>query len=99
MVIAKKKDCQLAGEWVDAMVNQVWWIGASTPQGRTPEERKLEADMKQAKWDSMPNHMQNIHHHRSDVYPQCTHESSSGDSTKYMKPGMFNSDTDIYLGL
>ena len=98
LVVSKKKDCHLALEWIESMANHVYWIGASTPEGNTPDEYKKARDIKQAKFNAMANHVQGIHHHNSEDFPECLHSSDRGRDTKYMKPGVFcNITTHIYI--
>lgn len=49
-------------EWIRSIVNHVHWV-VKTSEG---EERM-------AKWNSLLNHLTNVHNHDDPLYPQCAH--------------------------
>lgn len=44
----------------------MYWTAASTPDGN--------GQMMLEKWQSVVNHVQNIHEHDGDLYDACSHE-------------------------
>ena len=63
--LAKKKECEEVAKWEKSISNHVYWVAAST----TDEEEELRV----AKWMSLTNHIQDVHHGHSDIFPSCLH--------------------------
>ena len=63
--LAKQKDCEDAGLWRKSIVNHLYWVAATAPEGNE--------DMIEAMWKSVCNHIQDIHEEHSDLYPACAH--------------------------
>ena len=57
--------CEEIKDWVQGIVNNVYWVAASTLDGI--------GDLMLAKFSSMVNHAMNVHHHDSELFPQCVH--------------------------
>ena len=58
--LAKQKDCEDAGLWRKSIVNHLYWVAATAPEGNQ--------DMIEAMWKSVCNHIQDIHEDHSDLY-------------------------------
>ena len=60
------------------MVNNLYWVAASTPDG--------DGDLMLAKFSSIVNHILNVHHHDSQLFPHCAHgELAERD---WLSPGL-----------
>jgi hypothetical protein len=81
--LAKKRGFSDVGLWKKSIVNHMYWVAASTPTG-DPETMV-------AKWQSINNHIANIHQHRDNqLYPQCSHGplvGAAGDK-EWLRPGI-----------
>ncbi|XP_041464943.1 uncharacterized protein LOC121415701 [Lytechinus variegatus] len=78
LVVAKLKDCELAGKWKPAIVNHVYWSAMSTPDG--------DGELMVAKFRSIENHIRNIHEEHSAIFPKCEH-SEDYPQREWMKEG------------
>lgn len=77
--IAKIRDCEKVKKWLPIIRNHICWIAASSTSG--PE--------KIAKWNSVLNHLQDIHTHDD---PKCQHEIRvPRDKDKWLKAGEYSS--------
>lgn len=78
---AKDRECEDLKLWRPAVVNQLYWTAASTPDG--------DADVMEAKWKSMVNHVQDIHVHDTPTFPCCAHLSLEGEARNkaWLEPG------------
>lgn len=78
--LAKKKTCAAAGAWAKSVSNHLYWVAASTPDG--------DGDVMLAKWLSVANHIQDVHHHASDLFPRCVHGELNvpGRKKKWLQP-------------
>ena len=65
MLWQNKKNCEDAGLWRRSIVNHLYWIAATAPQG--------DGGMLKAMWKSVTNHIQDIHDGHSEMYPECAH--------------------------
>ena len=63
--LAKQKDCDDAGLWRRSIINHLYWIAATAPEG--------DGDMLEEMWKSVTNHIQDIHDGHSELYPECAH--------------------------
>ena len=63
--LAKQKDCEDAGLWRKSIVNHLYWVAATAPEGNE--------DMIEAMWKSVCNHIQDIYEEHSDLYLACAH--------------------------
>ena len=63
--LAKKKGCELVGEWIKSMVNHLYWAAMSTEDG--------DSEVITEKWLSLVNHIHNKHKNHGKVYQQCAH--------------------------
>lgn len=79
---SKKDDTGLIADWSGAIVNHLYWVAASTPQGTRDWSGVVEA-----KWSSLLNHIANTHSHSNPHYPKCSHpRRKRGDKKKkYIK--------------
>ena len=75
----------ILNEWSASIVNHLYWAAASTEKG--PDC----ADIIEAKWRSLLNHICGKHTHSFEHYPKCTHERRRRHQKKkkYMKKGKF----------
>lgn len=71
-------------EWTPAIVNHMYWCAAST------EKSPNSADIIEAKWRSILNHVLGKHSHQSPLYPKCLHgkRTRNQKKKKYMKKGV-----------
>ena len=79
--LAKKKDCEIVGDWERSINHHVYYVASSTTDDET--------EMRKAKWVSLVNHIQGIHQGHSEIFPQCLHgELKEGErNKKWLKPG------------
>ncbi|KAK0135730.1 hypothetical protein N1851_028407 [Merluccius polli] len=84
---AKEKDCEDLKLWKPAIVNHLYWTAASTPNG--------DPDVMEAKWQSMLNHVQDVHEHSYPSFPRCEHPPLEGEARdkQWLEPG-----TTVYRG-
>lgn len=78
---AKDRDCEDLKLWRPAVINHLYWTAASTPNG--------DADVMEAKWKSMVNHVQDIHVHDTPTFPCCAHLPLEGETRNkaWLEPG------------
>ncbi|XP_077060398.1 uncharacterized protein LOC143712064 [Siphateles boraxobius] len=78
---AKERDCEDLKLWRPAIINHLYWTAASTPTG--------DPDEMQAKWQSMINHVQDIHEHSTPAFTSCAHPPSEGEARnkEWLEPG------------
>ena len=65
LAAAKPKGCETIKDWVSSIVNNPYWVAASTP-GCDP-------DLMWAKFESAINHVLDVHEHGNPLYPKCIH--------------------------
>ncbi|XP_077063253.1 uncharacterized protein LOC143715388 isoform X3 [Siphateles boraxobius] len=76
--LSQMKDCEVLKKWLHSIRNHVYWSAVSSESG--PE--------KVAKWNSLHNHIQNVHVHDNHLFPKCEHpDKVSRDPTKWFQPG------------
>ncbi|XP_059378644.1 uncharacterized protein LOC132114511 isoform X1 [Carassius carassius] len=76
--LSKMKDCEVLKKWLHSIKNHVYWSAISSESG--PE--------KVAKWNSLQNHIQNVHVHENHLFPKCEHpDKVSRDPKKWIQPG------------
>ncbi|XP_041950470.1 uncharacterized protein LOC121711174 [Alosa sapidissima] len=68
---AKERHCEDLKLWKPAIVNHLYWTAASTPDG--------DPDVMQVKWQSLVNHVQDIHEHDTSAFPCCAHPPLEGE--------------------
>lgn len=80
LAASKLKECKDISRWNKSLTNHLYWVAASTPDG--------DGDVMWAKWESVENHIHNVHEGHSDVFPTCAHETLDGDQRqkKWIKP-------------
>ncbi|XP_030205821.1 uncharacterized protein LOC115538274 isoform X2 [Gadus morhua] len=78
---AKERGCEDLKLWRPAIINHLYWTAASTPTG--------DPDEMQAKWQSMINHVQDIHEHSTPAFPSCAHPPLEGEARnkERLEPG------------
>ena len=66
------------------MVNHMYWATVSTADGQD--------DLKAAKWESVVNHMMNIHQGHGAPFNECAHGPLVGREAKkrWIEPGIIN---------
>ncbi|ELU01281.1 hypothetical protein CAPTEDRAFT_225303 [Capitella teleta] len=62
LALSARKECSELQGWIKSAVNHLYWVASSTPDGNGP--------LMLAKWLSIANHLQNVHHNHGD--PLCT---------------------------
>ncbi|KAL1276430.1 hypothetical protein QQF64_036053 [Cirrhinus molitorella] len=77
----KERECEDLKLWRPASINHLYWTAASTPNG--------DADVMEAKWKSMVNHVQDIHEHDTSAFPCCAHPPLEGEARnkEWLEPG------------
>ncbi|CAM4571891.1 unnamed protein product [Leuciscus chuanchicus] len=78
---AKERHCEDLKLWKPAIVNHLYWTAASTPDG--------DPYVMQAKWQSLVNHVQDIHEHDTPAFPCCSHPPLEGEqrNKQWLEPG------------
>nr|XP_055062763.1 uncharacterized protein LOC129445807 [Misgurnus anguillicaudatus] len=77
-LLAEQKGCEVLKKWLRSIRNHVYWCATSSTSG--PE--------KVAKWNSLINHLQNVHVHDDPTFSKCEHpDQESTNSTKWLTPG------------
>ncbi|XP_039637914.1 uncharacterized protein LOC120546783 [Perca fluviatilis] len=81
VTVAKEKDCEDLKLWRPAIIDHLYWTASSTPNG--------DPDKMEAKWQSMLNHVQDIHEHSYPSFPQCAHPPLEGEgrNKQWLEPG------------
>ncbi|XP_061190833.1 uncharacterized protein LOC133198949 [Saccostrea echinata] len=81
LAASKQKECENLAKWIKSLTNHLYWVAASTPDGN--------GDFMWAKWESVENHIHNIHEGHNDLFPSCAHDTLEGDEQKkkWIKPG------------
>ncbi|XP_061170182.1 uncharacterized protein LOC133179442 [Saccostrea echinata] len=79
--LSKEKECERLQLWIRSICNHLYWTAASTPDGN--------GQMMLEKWQSVANHVQNIHEHNGDLYDSCLHGPLEGIERhkKWLEPG------------
>jgi hypothetical protein len=78
--LAKRKGCELVGEWVRSMVNHLYWSVISTTDG--------DKEMISEKWSSLANHIHDKHSGHGSKYKRCQHRRIKRKWFKYSKLDM-----------
>lgn len=66
------KGCQELATWKKSILNHLWWTVSSTPD--------LSYEDKQAKWQSVLFHVQDIHTNLPfSAFSECAHDELHGD--------------------
>ncbi|KAJ4928894.1 hypothetical protein JOQ06_004516 [Pogonophryne albipinna] len=78
---AKERECEDLKLWRPAIINHLYWTAASTPDG--------DSDVMEDKWQSMVNHVQDIHEHGTPAFPCCAHPPLEGEARdkEWLEPG------------
>ncbi|XP_062615668.1 uncharacterized protein LOC134277345, partial [Saccostrea cucullata] len=73
--LAKVKDCEIVGKWKQSITNHMYWSAGSTPDNN--------GDMIVAKWESVIQHLQNIHNnHPNALFRRCLHDPLEEDDER-----------------
>ncbi|XP_078028282.1 uncharacterized protein LOC144464625 [Epinephelus lanceolatus] len=80
-VAAKERGCEDLKLWKPAIINHLYWTAASTPDGNP--------NIMQAKWESMVNHVLDIHEHDTPTFTCCAHPPLEGEARDkaWLEPG------------
>ena len=80
--LSKKKDCKVLQPWIKSLVNHLYWTAASSFD--KSGEHML------AKWNSVGNHIINLHSGHSQLFFACEHPELVGRERqkRWLKPGM-----------
>ncbi|XP_060077692.1 uncharacterized protein LOC132557213 [Ylistrum balloti] len=78
--ISKDKDCDALTPWIKSISNHLYWVAASTPSA--------DPSLMMEKWQSVANHVQNIHEGHGSLFEKCCHGDLSGRERqkKWIKP-------------
>nr|XP_022311415.1 uncharacterized protein LOC111116717 [Crassostrea virginica] len=81
LAASKQKECEELIRWNKSLTNHLYWVAASTPDG--------DGDVMWAKWESVENHIHNVHEGHNRLFPTCAHEELEGNQQrkKWIKPG------------
>lgn len=71
--LGNEKGCSDVREWTKSIVNHLYWSAATSTTG----------DETLAKWESVANHVQDVHVHDSWLFPSCLHDNTQ---RKWLKP-------------
>ena len=79
--LAKQKECEAAGLWKISIVNHLYWVAGSGPEGNQ--------DMLEQMLKSVSNHIQDIHVGHGDLFPECTHGvlDEAACNKEWLEPG------------
>uniref|UniRef100_A0A3B3CW11 Uncharacterized LOC112158213 n=1 Tax=Oryzias melastigma TaxID=30732 RepID=A0A3B3CW11_ORYME len=80
VALSKEKDCTDLKQWIDSIINHLYWSVMSTDSA--------EPNLVEAKWTSVLNHIVNIHTHNNELFPKCEHKRLRGRAArkKWLKP-------------
>lgn len=78
--LSKEKECEALTSWIRSITNHLYWVAGSTPDG--------DGQLMWEKWQSVGNHIQNIHSGHGSLFPTCTHDEldSSTRKKRWLKP-------------
>ena len=81
LAASKQKECEELIRWNKSLTNHLYRVAASTPDG--------DGDVMWAKWESVENHIHNVHEGHNRLFPTCAHEELEGNQQrkKWIKPG------------
>ena len=85
------QDCDALKPWVRSAVNHMYWSAVSTP----PCDDAARGLMVAAKWQSLLNHILNVHTGHGHLFPDCQHEPLHGREARkpWIKPSLGHIDT------
>ena len=72
--LGKQRNCEVVLPWRRSSVNHLYWCGCTSKSGEEAVE----------KWKSITNHVQNVHHHDSGLFPVCAHAPL--DERSWLRP-------------
>ncbi|XP_026128189.1 uncharacterized protein LOC113108962 isoform X2 [Carassius auratus] len=74
--ISKQKDCEILKRWMKSINNHIYWTAASS----TSERERI------AKWNSILNHVRDVHTHEDPLYTMCEHAiRKTTDKSKWLQ--------------
>ena len=81
LALSKEKDCDELHKWIKSITNHLYWVAASTPTA--------DGQLMTQKWESLLNHIQNVHEGHGLLFPTCIHEDLSlhARPKKWLRPG------------
>lgn len=66
--LANQRDCDSVRDWLASIVNHMFWAAQSSHGSANYGELVVQ------KWQSVINHVQNVHEGHGDLFPACLHE-------------------------
>lgn len=72
--LAKLKGCENVRPWIKSLSNHMYWCAASS------EDQS--GDLVVAKWQSVGNHLQNVHTGHGELFPKCQHDDLGAERAK-----------------
>ena len=66
---AKVEDREILKSWQQRIVNHLYWVEASTPDGSGPTMVQ--------KWQSFVNHVMDIHEGHGELFQHCLHQTAT----------------------
>ena len=87
--VAKLKGCEIVKGWVQGITNNIYWIASSTPDG--------DKELMLAKFDSVADHIMDIHTHDNTLFPRCAHGNL--EQREWITPGKISKITSMSLSL
>lgn len=90
LALSKLKDCEELANWIRSITNHLYWVAASTPDA--------DRDLMYQKWQSLSNHIQNVHEGHGDKFPKCLHRDFTGQERRkrWLKPGKTSCTLKLY---
>ena len=76
-ILASQKDCGIIKQWLTSIVNHLYWSASSSAGAANY------GDLVSAKWQSLSNHIQNIHTGHNELFQNCLHDTLT---RKWLKP-------------
>ena len=76
--LAKERDCGDLQPWIQSIINHLYWSAVSSRDD--PKGTIL------AKWQSITNHICDIHSGHHELFPRCLHKNIERN---WLKNGMF----------
>ncbi|KAK0142910.1 hypothetical protein N1851_019148 [Merluccius polli] len=78
--LGKQKNCDDVLGWEKSINNHVYWVASSTGD--------QDQELREAKWNSLGNHIQGIHSGHSAIFPTCLHGDLQEERAKnWLTPG------------
>ena len=75
--LAKQRGCEDLQPWLKSIANHLYWLAATSDS----------AEMKVAKWESLANHIQDIHVGHGELFPNWLHADLTDEPKAWLTPG------------